>query len=224
MALVDTITRVQAKGNDIQRRLMMRPGQRCILLKRGKETSRFVVVEELEAGWNLRFNEYRDQFVLEIAYVEADVDNPVFGNVIGQTSHVACGVPYTANSSEFLDLFVTDPERRDIKPPTVDSPFWKVYLTRAGTERYVLPPPPPEWVVNRNLGNTFITATLGDTALGVGSGDFTVADVGRRITVDNGGILIDAVVVTVVTSTDVIVDTPHTSAPFFGEVTVWDPA
>lgn len=142
MALVDTITRVQGKGNDIKRRLLMSPGQRCILLKRAGETKRYSVVEELLIGWNIRWSEFRNQFVLEVGYTEPDPTAPVFRDLISQTSHVAIGapdykVPLTSPLG-YLDLYVTDPERRDLKPPTVDSPFWKVYLTRLGNERYLL--------------------------------------------------------------------------------------
>jgi hypothetical protein len=134
MALVDTITRVQAKGNDIKRRLLMSPGQRCFGLKRAGETKRFTAVLELTTGWNLRWSEFRGQPVLEIAAVETDPDSPTFRDAFAQMTHWAIGVP--DGTGAINEVYAMDPERKDVKPPTVDNVFWKVYLTPVVLESY----------------------------------------------------------------------------------------
>lgn len=225
MALVDTITRVQAKGNDIKRRLLMSPGQRCFMLKRAGETKAFTEVVELTSGWNIRWSEYRGQFVLEVAYVESDPSAPVFQNFVSQASHIACGVPVTiAQDTDALDVYITDPERRDIKPPTVDSPFWKLYLTRLGKERFIVPVVSP-WVLQREISGEFVTMTQGDPIIGVSNANFTVADEGRRLTVDSGGdIVADGIIIAVNSDSEVVLDTPATGIAFFPIVRIYDPA
>jgi len=131
MALVDTIARVQAKGNDIQRRLLMAPGNRCFLLKRGVETKDFAVVKELTTGWKLRFSEFRGQPVLDYADTGTG-----FADEIAQASFIACGVP---DGDDKIDVFSIDPERRDVVPPTVTNIFWKVYMVRMPEERFEIP-------------------------------------------------------------------------------------
>lgn len=128
MALVDTIARVQSKGNDIQRRLLMAPGNRCFLLKRGIETKGFSSIMELTAGWKLRFSEFRGQPVLDYADTAG-----TFADKIAQASFIACGIP---DEDDKIDIYSIDPDRRDVVPPTVTNIFWKVYMVRMPEERY----------------------------------------------------------------------------------------
>lgn len=131
MALLDTIIRVQAKGNDIRRRLLMSPEAVCYLLKRRGETgTKWTVVQHITSGWNVKFNDYRAQMVVSIA---TSTDN--FEDLMAQTSFIAYGIP----ASGSVDVYSIDPDRRDVVPPTGESPFWKVYVTRDGKERFTIP-------------------------------------------------------------------------------------
>lgn len=131
MALSDTIIRVNAKGNDIRRRLLM-TDERCFLLKRGKETKRFTKIVEITEGWNVKFNGYRQQMGLEIATSTAN-----FRNIVSQTSYIAYGSPrVVAASTTEYDVYSILNEQIDVIPPTGSSPLWKFYLTREPQERF----------------------------------------------------------------------------------------
>jgi hypothetical protein len=55
--------------NDALRAAFAKDGTRAFLLKRGGQTEKFSVVQELTAGWQAKFNEYRGQMVFSIATV-----------------------------------------------------------------------------------------------------------------------------------------------------------
>ena len=131
MTLSDTIIRVNAKGNDIRRRLLLTT-ERCFLLKRGKETKRFTKIAELTEGWNVKFSGYRQQMGLEIA-----TNDDSFDDIAAQTSYVAYGKPRElAPSTTEYDVYSIVDRQLDVIPPTGSSPLWKFYLTREPTERF----------------------------------------------------------------------------------------
>lgn len=131
MSLLDTIIRVNAKGNDIHRRLLMSSEAVCYLLKRKGETgTKWTVVQQITSGWDVKYNDYRAQMVLSIATSTAN-----FEDLMAQTSYIAYGIP----ASGSVDVYSIDPDRRDVVPPTGESPFWKVYVTRDGKERFTIP-------------------------------------------------------------------------------------
>lgn len=129
MALRDSKIRVLAKGNDIKRRLLDRNASRCFLLKRAGETQRYTIIVELTKGWYTEYNEYRGQQV----WTHATLDE-AFTDQMAQMSRLAIGVP----NGDQMPLYMVDPARRDVIPPTVSSPFWRAYLTYDPKERFTI--------------------------------------------------------------------------------------
>ncbi len=137
MPLIDTITRVKGRANDIKRRLLLPANFRIFLLKRGVETKRLVSIREITNGVYVRYSDYRQQLALENETLDT-----TFPDDIAQGSWFAAGIPIEDpdNVGTFLlDVYSIDPQRRDVVPPTVDSTAWKVYLTREPKERFILP-------------------------------------------------------------------------------------
>lgn len=128
MALIDVAIRVQGKGNDIRKKLNLRGTERCILLEGGLESGRLRPVIELESGWFTYFHDYRAQMVLKYSTTSTE-----FANQIARSSFVAYGTP---NSQGFIDVYMIDPEQRDVIPPSTQNAFWKVYMTRVAKRRY----------------------------------------------------------------------------------------
>lgn len=130
MALIDTIIRVQGRGNDLKRKILLDKGVRCFLLKGAGETQRLEPVQELTRGWHVKFNEYRGALVLSIANSDINRD------LIALTSYIAYGVPI----GDKMDVYVIDPSRIDVYEPTVENPFWKLYGTKDSRRRYQILP------------------------------------------------------------------------------------
>lgn len=124
-----------AKANDLKRRLLSAPqglNKRCFLLDRAGETKRFTIVAELLSGWKMYYNEFRGQMTLEHATLDPD-----FNDLYARMSWVAYGEP-AGSGGNILDVYSTLPSREDVIAPTTDSPYWKVYLTRAAKERFTI--------------------------------------------------------------------------------------
>lgn len=77
------------------------------------------------------------------------------------------------------------------------------------------------WVLQRVIEFTGVTLTIGGSTVVVFDGDFTSADIGRRLVIEDA---IDGIIETVHSSTSVIVNTVATSSPFFVDVFIYDPA
>lgn len=136
MALRDSIIRVEARLANVDRRLDQRATDRCFGLKRGKETKRFTVVMEFTQGWKIRYSGFRQQLELSYATLEDS-----FVDQAAQMSYWAYGVGSDAGAGALsFDVYGVDPERRDVVPPTTDSPLWRFYLTRLPEERFILQP------------------------------------------------------------------------------------
>ena len=124
------MVRIEAKGNDIDRRLLMRSGSRCFLLKRGKETSQFVVIVELIKGWKVVYDNFRDQMTL----IYADVAK-TFGDQVAQASWIAFGVP---NDDDKIDVYTISQDRRDVVPPVANDANWKLHMTYSPRDRFTI--------------------------------------------------------------------------------------
>ena len=135
MALLRSAIRAEKKGNNIKRRLLLPPGYRMFLLKRGGETKRFTVVLEVLAkdGGYAEYSDWRQQLAMYVATLDA-----TFPDKVAQTSHFACGVGYGVDSKSF-DVYVVDPQRRDVVAPTGNNRAWKFFLTRDPKEVFTLP-------------------------------------------------------------------------------------
>lgn len=136
MGVLETVVGARIEGFNAQRGVFLDPLARCFLLKRAVQTKRFAVVAEITNGWSVKFNEYRGQMKFRFAVVEN-----TFADLIAQTSHIGYGV---ADGADQIDIYAIDPERRDVIPPTVSSPLWKVYGSREPIERFLIPPPPED--------------------------------------------------------------------------------
>lgn len=133
MPLRDSVIRAKAKGNDVRRRLLLPPGFRIFFLKRGGETKKFSVIREVTEGANIKYSDWRQQLVLNVATSDTN-----FANDAAQTSYWAAGVGYGTNNKTF-DVYVVDPQRRDVVAPTANNAAWKFFLTREPKEAFVLP-------------------------------------------------------------------------------------
>lgn len=137
MSIAPELTEVKAEVADVLRDVFENEGARLLLLKRGGETSKYALVQEITSGWRARFNEYRGQMGIRMA-TTADG----FNDVIGQTSHFAYGVPQETEPGVFkIEVFAIDPEQRDITPPADRSYLWKIYGTKLRNERFTIPVP-----------------------------------------------------------------------------------
>lgn len=133
MALLDTIQRIQGKGNDIRRRVLLTT-ERCFLLRPGGETSSLAVITELTSGFWVRWSEFRQQTQFRYASTEDMVDK------FARTTHIAYGVP---DSSAKIEVYVIEEPNRDIVAPTASSPFWKAYANKERSLRFTIPTPAP---------------------------------------------------------------------------------
>lgn len=119
--------------NDSLRAAFQPNGVRCFLIKDGRgsgEGKRWTIVKELTGGWLIEFSEYRGQFKLLYATLDAG-----FNDEIAQSSYLAYGVP---NNSGDIDVFFRDPERCDTIPPTGANAQWKVYYERSPEARFIV--------------------------------------------------------------------------------------
>lgn len=134
MSLRESVIRAKAKGNDVKRRLLLPPGYRIFFLKRSGETKRFTVVLEVAVGdgATTKYSDWRQQLVLTVNTLDED-----FAAKAAQTSYWACGVGYGDDNDTF-DVYVVDPQRRDVVPPTANNAAWKFFLTREPRESFVL--------------------------------------------------------------------------------------
>jgi hypothetical protein len=133
MPLRNSVIKAKAKGNDVKRRLLLPPGFRIFFLKRGGETKKFTVIREVTSGANIKYSDWRQQLVLNVCTLDTNFDNDA-----AQTSYWACGVGYDTGNKTF-DVYVVDPQRRDVVAPTANNVAWKFFLTRDPRESFVLP-------------------------------------------------------------------------------------
>lgn len=132
MPLINSVIRAKAKGNDIKTRLLLPPGYRIFFLKRAGETKRFSIVREVTSGATTKYSDWRQQLVLNVS-----TSDPTFADDAAQTSYWACGVGY-GDDKNIFDVYVVDPARRDVVPPTANNSAWKFFLTREPKERFTL--------------------------------------------------------------------------------------
>ncbi len=135
MSLRESAIKAKAKGNDVKRRLLLPPGYRIFFLKRSGETSKFSVIREITVGQggHTKYSDWRQQLVLTVNTLDED-----FADDAAQTSYWACGVGYGDDNDKF-DVYVVDPQRRDVVAPTANNTAWKFFLTREPREVFVLP-------------------------------------------------------------------------------------
>lgn len=118
--------------NDSLRAAFLPDDSACFLIKRAEFSgTRWTVVKELTRGWFIEFSEYRGQFKLLYATLDAD-----FTDEIAQTSFIAYGAP---GADGEIDVFSIDPDKRDIIPPTGTNSQWKIYVDKAPLERFLIP-------------------------------------------------------------------------------------
>jgi hypothetical protein len=115
---------------DALREVFFDEATRCFLLKENKNSGNLISVTELTGGWYIEWREYRDQSQLSYATLET-----AFADQIGQTSSVGYGIPDAENT---LDVYLIDPERRDVVSPSGEEPFWKVYVRLDATRRFTI--------------------------------------------------------------------------------------
>lgn len=132
MPLRDSVIRAKAKGNDVRRRLLLPPGFRIFFLKRSGESKKFAVILEVTKGATVKYSDWRQQLVLQVATSDAS-----FADKAAQTSYWAAGVGYGTDNKTF-DIYVVDPQRRDVVAPTANNAAWKFFLTREPKESFVL--------------------------------------------------------------------------------------
>lgn len=133
MPLRESVIKAKAKGNDVKRRLLLPPGYRIFFLKRAGETKKFSIIREVTTGAATKYSDWRQQLVLTVNTLDATFDNDA-----AQTSYWACGVGY-GDDKNIFDVYVVDPQRRDVVPPTANNAAWKFFLTREPRESFVLP-------------------------------------------------------------------------------------
>lgn len=132
MALRESVIRAKAKGNDVKRRLLLPAGFRIFFLRRSGETKKFSVIREVTAGATVRYSDWRQQLVLEVA-----TSDSTFADDAARTSYWAAGVGY-GDDSNIFDVYAVDPERRDVVAPTANNSAWKFFLTRQPRESFTL--------------------------------------------------------------------------------------
>lgn len=120
-----------ADGFDDMREDLLPENSRLFFLKRGQDKGSLIVVREITFGWFIEFDKFRGQMLIYLALFDAN-----FTDDLTQTSFIGYGVPNVLNE---LDVFDINPDRRDVVPPTPAEPVWKVFVTRAPQERFVIP-------------------------------------------------------------------------------------
>ena len=105
--------------------------QVCFLIKRAAHSGEFVSVLELESGWFISYDKFRESTLLRVA-----TDSPDFENLSAQSSYVAYGTP---DADSQIDVYEISPDRRDRVPPNESSPVWKLYIERLPEERFSMP-------------------------------------------------------------------------------------
>lgn len=108
-------------------------GARLFLLKRGVESSRFVIVEEITSGFWSRWSEYRQASVFQWA------SNDDWTDKVATSSHIGYGVP----ESNEIEVFEIAPESRDRTDPNGANLIWKLYGIKILNERFTIPTPDP---------------------------------------------------------------------------------
>lgn len=127
--LRDTIIGIKAVGKDIKRDLLFE-GERLFLLESTPNSSIYTLLMEVEAGWLVTWNEFRAQMVAKISTVD-----PTFRDLLERVSYFAYGVPV----NDELDVYEINPDQRDITEPSANNSDWKIYGTRTGASRFIVP-------------------------------------------------------------------------------------
>ena len=105
--------------------------QQCFLIKRQGQTKRFSIVLELETGWFVSWDKFREALALRVATADSS-----FSDKLAQSSFLAYGTPDADGS---LDVYEISPDQRDKVPPTETSPCWRVFVQRDEKERFTVP-------------------------------------------------------------------------------------
>jgi len=101
-------------------------GVRLFLLKRAGQTEKFSVVKEVVSGWHASFDK---QFREELEVSVATLDD-AFADEIAQCSFLAYG------NASMLDVYQFG--KKDAVGPNATSPSWKIFSTRAESERFTI--------------------------------------------------------------------------------------
>lgn len=106
------------------------PSNRLFLLKRSGETNVFTIVKELECGALAEHDLQRGQLRITISSADSGLTDEV-----AQTSFIAYGKP---DSTDALEVYGIEPDRRDITGPAGLSPIWTMFATKIANERFTI--------------------------------------------------------------------------------------
>lgn len=135
MGLMEDIQGSTAGLQDDFRSIALDSAAKFYLLKREGQTKRFVIVLEV-TGWFYRWDDIRLQMLVGVSTTDTD-----FGDKIAQSDYAAVGVP---DADGAIEVFVINPDRKDISQPDGTSPFWKMWMNQEPEERFTPPEPDPE--------------------------------------------------------------------------------
>lgn len=112
MTTRDEIIQEVALGFD-EIRAEFSPGATLELLKISSESDDFLILADVESGWFIKYNEFRNQFKLQIASLDPD-----FKELMNEVESVRVdGYVYTVAAGDRIQ-------------PTGASLFWTVFCTR----------------------------------------------------------------------------------------------
>ena len=105
--------------------------QVCYLIKHAPNSKKFEVVKQLETGWFVTWDKFREAFSLRVATLDA-----AFADEQAESSFIAYGAP---DADGDIDVYFMPTDKRDKVPPTETNPSWKFYIERDETQRFRIP-------------------------------------------------------------------------------------
>lgn len=122
-----------ATKNDALRNAFAIDSVRCFWLKRGENTSAFVVVREVTAGYRVKFDDNRSESGL---YREASTDLTLRDDW-AETTHIGYGVGSSIEIYTFAES--EGGIEKDTIDPDASSIYWSGRIVKSATERFTVP-------------------------------------------------------------------------------------
>lgn len=104
--------------------------QVCYLIAHNANSKTYSIIRQLESGWFVSWDKFREQFLLRYATLDEDFADQSDG------SFFAYGTP---DADADIDIYAVKEDEHDRVPPTETSPSWKFFLTRVKKERFRIP-------------------------------------------------------------------------------------
>lgn len=98
------------------------------LLKRQPHSNLFAVVKQLNKGWFVKFNSFREQYLFRFATTDSD-----FESEFTEAGFIAYGVP---DVNDKVEVYEIPDNQRDKIHPNGSSPFWQAFAVKMENERF----------------------------------------------------------------------------------------